>query len=72
MINKNKVVISSGRDHHTLDRWFSHLPVDLAAEHGVLLQRKGIYGMKMFRPIIGMRKLFLFYNHSLIKPHTPD
>lgn len=40
---KNKVVISSGRDHHTLDRWFSHLPVDLAAEHGAFYKEKGIW-----------------------------
>ena len=40
---KNKVVISSGRDHHTLDRWFSHLPVDLAAEHGVFYKEKDIW-----------------------------
>nr|WP_278964173.1 trehalose-phosphatase [Alistipes senegalensis] len=30
----NRVVISSGRDRATLDRWFGKLPVSLAAEHG--------------------------------------
>jgi len=28
------VVINSGRDKYTLDKWFAGLPVDLAAEHG--------------------------------------
>jgi len=31
---KNKVVIISGRKHETLGEWFSHLPIDLIAEHG--------------------------------------
>jgi trehalose 6-phosphate synthase/phosphatase len=30
----NKVVIISGRDHHTLDSWLGFLPVDIIAEHG--------------------------------------
>jgi len=40
---KNKVVISSGRDHQTLDRWFSHLPIDLAAEHGAFYKEEGMW-----------------------------
>ncbi|TKC01187.1 bifunctional alpha,alpha-trehalose-phosphate synthase (UDP-forming)/trehalose-phosphatase [Pedobacter cryotolerans] len=31
---KNSVVIVSGRQHTTLQKWFGHLPVDLIAEHG--------------------------------------
>lgn len=31
---KNTVVIISGRDHQTLDKWLGHLPVAFAAEHG--------------------------------------
>ncbi|WP_288940412.1 bifunctional alpha,alpha-trehalose-phosphate synthase (UDP-forming)/trehalose-phosphatase [uncultured Alistipes sp.] len=30
----NRVVINSGRDHATMERWFGKLPVSLAAEHG--------------------------------------
>ncbi|MVN22755.1 bifunctional alpha,alpha-trehalose-phosphate synthase (UDP-forming)/trehalose-phosphatase [Mucilaginibacter arboris] len=30
----NKIVIISGRDYHTLDKWFGHLPIALVAEHG--------------------------------------
>lgn len=31
---KNRVVIVSGRQHSTLEKWFGHLAVDLIAEHG--------------------------------------
>lgn len=39
----NKVVISSGRDHQTLDRWFGSLPIDLAAEHGAFYKERGVW-----------------------------
>ncbi|MFN8253531.1 MAG: bifunctional alpha,alpha-trehalose-phosphate synthase (UDP-forming)/trehalose-phosphatase [Ferruginibacter sp.] len=38
---KNKVVIISGRPHHTLEKWFGHLPIDLVAEHGVMQKKNG-------------------------------
>ncbi|MEN7549509.1 bifunctional alpha,alpha-trehalose-phosphate synthase (UDP-forming)/trehalose-phosphatase [Rapidithrix thailandica] len=38
---KNRVVIISGRDRHTLENWLGHLPVDLIAEHGVWLRGQG-------------------------------
>jgi trehalose 6-phosphate synthase/phosphatase len=38
---RNKVVIISGRDRATLDRWLGHLPLDFIAEHGVWLRRAG-------------------------------
>lgn len=37
----NKLVISSGRDHITLEEWFGHLPIDMAAEHGAYYKEKG-------------------------------
>lgn len=39
----NKVVINSGRDHHTLDKWLGKLPVSLAAEHGALYKENGVW-----------------------------
>jgi len=30
----NKVVIISGRDYQTLEKWFGHIPVTLVADHG--------------------------------------
>ncbi len=39
--SKNKIVISSGRDHLTLEKWFGHLPIALAAEHGAYYKEDG-------------------------------
>lgn len=38
---KNELVIISGRDKETLEKWFGHLDVGLIAEHGVWLKEKG-------------------------------
>ena len=38
---RTRVVIISGRDRHTLERWLGHLPVDFIAEHGVWLRPAG-------------------------------
>ncbi len=37
----NKVVITSGRDYQTLDKWLGHLPVDIIAEHGAWYKDHG-------------------------------
>ena len=37
----NTVVITSGRDYHTLDAWLGHLPVDMIAEHGAWYKEHG-------------------------------
>ncbi len=37
---KNRLVIISGRDKQTLDRWLSHLPIDIIAEHGVWIKER--------------------------------
>ena len=36
----NEIVIISGRDIQTLDKWLGHLPVTLVAEHGVSVKHK--------------------------------
>lgn len=38
---RNKVVIISGRDRHTLSEWLGHFPIDIISEHGVWLRKKG-------------------------------
>jgi len=38
---KNKVVISSGRDHSVLNDWFGELNIGLAAEHGAFYKEDG-------------------------------
>ncbi|OAV45913.1 bifunctional alpha,alpha-trehalose-phosphate synthase (UDP-forming)/trehalose-phosphatase [Lewinella sp. 4G2] len=35
---KNNVVINSGRDKGTLEKWLGHLDVEMAAEHGVWMK----------------------------------
>jgi trehalose 6-phosphate synthase/phosphatase len=37
----NKVVITSGRDYETLDKWLGHLPLDIIAEHGAWYKDHG-------------------------------
>lgn len=37
----NKIVITSGRDHQTLDKWLGHLPLDIIAEHGAWFKHHG-------------------------------
>jgi len=38
---RNKVVISSGREHSTLEKWFGSLHITLAAEHGAYFKENG-------------------------------
>jgi trehalose 6-phosphate synthase/phosphatase len=37
---RNRVIIISGRDRGTLDRWLGSLPISIVAEHGVWLRMK--------------------------------
>jgi len=36
-----KIVLNSGRDKDTLQRWLGHLGMDMAAEHGVWMKQNG-------------------------------
>ncbi len=38
---KNDVVIASGRDRKTLEKWFGNLDISLIAEHGAWIKEKG-------------------------------
>ncbi len=40
---KNEIVIVSGRDRETLERWFGGLNVGIIAEHGVWIKREGTW-----------------------------
>lgn len=40
-IPKNEVVIVSGRDRHTLERWFDGMTLGMVGEHGAWLKEKG-------------------------------
>ena len=39
----NHIVINSGRDHFTLEKWFGSLPISLAAEHGAFYKENGVW-----------------------------
>ncbi len=39
----NRIVISSGRDKQTLESWLGHLPLGIAAEHGMFYKEDGIW-----------------------------
>lgn len=43
---RNRVVISSGRDMQTLEKWLGHLPLDMAAEHGAFYKENGVWNRK--------------------------
>ena len=38
---ENKVVLISGRDYQTLEKWFGHIPVTLIADHGAWQKLNG-------------------------------
>lgn len=38
---KNKVVVNSGRDKTTLQKWLGDLPIEMSAEHGVWMKENG-------------------------------
>lgn len=40
---RNTVVINSGRDHRTLDKWLGGLPLAFAAEHGAFYKEDGVW-----------------------------
>lgn len=39
--DQNRVILISGRKYETLDEWFSHLPLDIIAEHGAWSKKQG-------------------------------
>lgn len=47
---RNEIVIISGRDKRTLEKWLSHLNVGLVAEHGVWIKEKR-GGWNMIEPL---------------------
>src|SRR5690606_37962840 len=40
LVAQSRIVIISGRDRETLERWFEGLEVDMIAEHGVWLKKR--------------------------------
>lgn len=46
---RNRIVINSGRDKATLERWLGELPVTLAAEHGARYRENGVWHTRVAR-----------------------
>jgi trehalose 6-phosphate synthase/phosphatase len=38
LLRNTEIVIISGRDRETLEKWFGHLPLSMVAEHGIFLK----------------------------------
>jgi trehalose 6-phosphate synthase/phosphatase len=47
----NRLVLISGRDKETLDKWFGHLPVGIVAEHGVWARQSHDNTWSMAQPL---------------------
>ncbi len=46
-----RVVLISGRDKDTLQRWFGNLPIEMAGEHGAWLKERGKQSWHMLKPL---------------------
>ena len=67
---KNHIVINSGRDHLTLEKWLGQLPISFAAEHGAFYKENGkwnknIQSTEWSPSLLSTLKLFV----SLIPQH---
>lgn len=60
------VVIISGRDRIILEKWFSHLPLGLVAEHGIFLKEKNMT-WRLLKPV---RKNWKKKIHPVLKNFT--
>jgi trehalose 6-phosphate synthase/phosphatase len=57
--SRNELLLASGRDRVTLDRWFAGVPISLAAEHGAWFrEQNGAWKVQQFAGSEWKRKLF--------------
>ena len=40
---ETKIVVVSGRDRDTLERWLGNVPIDMSAEHGHFIKEQGVW-----------------------------
>lgn len=60
----NHVVINSGRDHFTLEKWLGALPLSFAAEHGAFYKENGVWHKNIYTQewspgLLSILKLFV-------------
>ncbi|MDY6853361.1 MAG: bifunctional alpha,alpha-trehalose-phosphate synthase (UDP-forming)/trehalose-phosphatase [Thermodesulfobacteriota bacterium] len=65
---KNEVVIISGRDRYTLERWFEELTLNLVAEHGIWLKERE---WEMIEPLTNEWKKEIYPIIELYMDRTP-
>ncbi len=61
---RNHVVINSGRDHQTLEKWLGQLPISFAAEHGACYKEHGVWHHNIGKPewsqgLLSILKMFV-------------
>jgi trehalose-phosphatase/alpha,alpha-trehalose-phosphate synthase [UDP-forming] len=64
---KNKVVINSGRNHPTLDKWFQGLDLDFAAEHGIFYKEEGKWHENIQEKVIWDDEIIDIIQHAIDK-----
>ena len=64
---KNKVVINSGRNRDVLDKWFSGLELDFAAEHGAFFKENGEWHKNIRREIEWDDEIIDIIEHTIDK-----
>lgn len=54
--DRNEIILISGRDKETMNRWFGHLRVGIVAEHGVWMRGIGASHWQTLKPVTSQWK----------------
>jgi trehalose 6-phosphate synthase/phosphatase len=65
---KNEVIIISGRDRYTMERWFGELALNLVAEHGIWIKERD---WEMIEPLTSEWKKEIYPIIELYMDRTP-
>lgn len=66
----NHIVINSGRDHTTLEKWLGSLPISFAAEHGAFYKEGGSWHKNLKRKEWDARLLSVLHQFVDKTPHS--
>jgi trehalose 6-phosphate synthase/phosphatase len=61
---QTKVVIISGRAYHDINKFLGHLPIDIIAEHGAIIKRKGKWSQQVIDPVLWKSEIIPFLNEA--------
>jgi trehalose 6-phosphate synthase/phosphatase len=59
---QTKVMIISGRGYQEIDRLLGHLPIDIIAEHGAMMKKKGVWKKQIIDNGSWRNKILLIVN----------